>query len=77
MAYLNSDDNCNSVYESIIWDVLFAYSCDITGGCQLYYTPDAMNPSGSLPRRWKFDALIEVKIAGVDQYYEGGFYKYR
>ena len=49
---------------------------DITEGCQLYYTPAAMNPAGAIPS-WDFSILTEVSILGVDTYYEGKFYKYK
>ena len=76
MEYLNARDGSNAVYEAIIWDVMAAYENDITGGCQLYYTPAAMIPSGSSPN-WNYDVLEEVTIPGVDSYYEGRFYRYR
>lgn len=52
-----------------------AYESDITGGCQLYFTPAAMKPAGSVAH-WNFSILTEVIIPGVDFYYEGRFYKY-
>ena len=68
-------DGSNATYEAIIWDVMAAYESDITGGCQLYYTPAVMDPPGSAPN-WNFNILTEVVIQGVDPYYEGRFYKY-
>lgn len=76
MDYLNNRDGSNDVYEAIIWDVMEAYKYDITNGCQLYYTPVAMQPSGSSPN-WDFSLLTEVTIRGVEPYYEGRFYKYK
>ena len=75
MAYLEERNGNNPVYEAIISDVLAAYESDITGGCQLYYTPASMIPKGSMPA-WDFSLLIEVTIPGIDSYYEGRFYKY-
>ena len=75
MNYLNNRDFSNTTYESIIWDVSKAYLYDITNGCQLYYTPAAMDPPGSLPY-WNFSILTEVNIPNVDTYYEGRFFKY-
>ena len=76
MTYLNARDGSDDTYEAIIWDVMAAYNNDITGGCQLYYTPAAMRPSGSSPK-WNFSVLTEVNVPGVDTYYEGRFYKYK
>ena len=76
MNYLEERDYTNSTYEAIIWDVMSAYTEDITDGCQLYYTPAAMRPSGSKPS-WNFSLLTEVLIDGVDPYQEGRFYKYK
>lgn len=73
--YLDARDGNNSTYETIIWDVMMAYNNDITGGCQLYYTPASMDPPGSKPN-WNFDIISEVEISGVDPYYEGRFYRY-
>ena len=53
-----------------------AYVFDITGGCQLYYTPAAMIPEGSVPY-WDFSQLVEESILGVDSYYEGRFFRYK
>ena len=75
MEYLNSRDGNNATYEAIIWDVMAAYETDITRGCQLYYTPAAMQPAGSEPN-WNFSILTEVIIPGVDTYYEGRFFRY-
>lgn len=75
MNYLNHRDGENSTYEGIVWDVLAAYNTDITGGCQLYFTPAAMTNASGFPA-WNFNNLVEVTIAGVDSYYEGRFYKY-
>ena len=75
MDYLNNRDFSNKVYEQVIWDVMKAYSYDITDGCQLYYTPAAMSPAGSVPK-WNFGLLTEVSIPGVDPYYEARFFKY-
>ena len=75
MNYLDQRDFKNKTYEAIIWDVMLAYTEDITNGCQLYYTPSAMTPPGSKPF-WDFSLLTEVIIDGVDRYYEGRFYKY-
>jgi len=75
MEYLNNRDFLNATYEAIIWDVARAYLYDVTGGCQLYYTPAVMTPPGSSPS-WNFSVLTEVTISGVDPYYEGRFYKY-
>ena len=76
LKYLNNRDGSNKTYEAIIWDVMTAYSNDITNGCQLYYTPAAMTNASGVPN-WNFDVLIEVNITGIDPYYEGRFYKYR
>lgn len=59
----------------ILWDVMAAYESDITGGCQLYFAPAAMQPAGSM-LNGNFSILTEVIISGVDSYYEGRFYKY-
>ena len=75
MEYLNNRDGSNSVYETIIGDVLNAYNFDITNGCQLYYTPAAMKPTGRVPN-WNFNLLTEIPISGVDPFFEGRFYKY-
>jgi len=79
MAYLDARDGRNATYEAIIADVLPVYYgevIDITGGCQLYYTPASMVPPGSSPK-WDFNVITEVIIPGVDSYYEGRFYKYK
>ena len=75
MDYLDNRDGSNAIYESVISDVLAAYEGDITGSCQLYYTPAAMVPADSLPA-WDFSLLVEVSIPGVDSYYEGRFFMY-
>lgn len=75
MEYLNNRDRSNSTYEAIIWDVLSAYESDITNGCQLYYTPAAMQ--GSKRPNWNFSLLEEEYIYGVDSEYEGRFFRYK
>lgn len=82
MEYLNNrnflnanSDFSNATYEAVIRDVAKAYIYDITGGCQLFYTPAAMDPPGSLPY-WNFNVLTEVYIPFVDPYYEARFFKY-
>lgn len=76
MEYLNNRDGCNRAYEAIVWAVLQAYEHDITNGCQMYYTPAAMSPSGKQPG-WVNSKIEEVIIPGVDSYYEGRFFKYK
>ncbi len=79
MAYLNKRDGSNKTYEKIIAEVIPIYNgevADITGGCQLYFTPAAMRPPGRMPN-WNFDVIEEVEISGVDTYYEGRFYRYK
>ena len=80
MEYLNNRDGSNQTYEQIINEILPIYknpvANDITGGCQLYYTPAAMKPTGSKPD-WNYNVIEEVSIAGVDSYYEGVFYRYK
>ena len=76
LDYLNNRDGTNKIYERIIWDVMKAYTWDITNGCQLFYTPATMTIPGSIPN-WNFDYLTEVEIEGVDSYYEGRFFKYK
>ena len=76
LYYLENRDGSNKIYEGIIWDVMKAYTSDITDGCQLYYTPAAMIPAGATPN-WNFNLLEEVQMAGVDSYYEGRFFKYK
>ena len=76
MEYLENRNYRNITYEAIIWDVMKAYVFDITGGCQLYYTPAAMIPEGSVPY-WDFSQLVEESILGVDSYYEGRFFRYK
>lgn len=73
MDYLNQRDGSNSIYEEIIWDVLSAYENDITNGCQLYYTPAAMQ--GNKRPNWNFSLLEEEYIYGVDSEYEGRFFQ--
>ena len=75
MNYLNQRDGSNSIYEEIIWDVLSAYENDITNGCQLYYTPAAMQ--GNKRPNWNFSLLEEEYIYGVDSVYEGCFFRYK
>ena len=75
MDYLNQRDGSNSIYEEIIWDVLSAYENDITNGCQLYYTPAAMQ--GNKRPNWNFSLLEEEYIYGVDSEYEGRFFRYK
>jgi len=79
MNYLNNRDGSNAFYEQVISEVLPIYTrtaADITGGCQLYYTPAAMKEDMPTPD-WDFNRLVEVNIPGVDPYYEGKFYKYK
>ena len=80
MDYLNNRDGSDSYYEQVIQEVMPIYNKevqDITNGAQLYYTPAAMDPKGSAPFDWNFDALEEVYIPGVDEYYEAKFYRYK
>ena len=80
MDYLNNRDGRNSYYEQVISEIIPIYNGeveDITGGCQMYYTPASMDPPGASPKGWNFSLLEEVSIDGVDPYYEGRFYRYR
>ena len=79
MDYLNNRDGSNSGYEQLISEVIPIYNgeeVDITGGCQLYYSPATMSPPGSQPK-WNYSVLEEVTVPQVDPYYEFRFFRYK
>lgn len=77
MNYLNNRTGDNQLYENLINTVMPVYNGtvdDITGGAQLFYSPNAM-PNGSKPK-WDFTKLVEVTVNGVSSS-DFLFYKYK
>jgi len=77
MSYLNNRDGSNQSYEKLISVVLSIYrktdTVDPTKGCNFYYSPKYMVPSGSAPS-WA-SSYEYIPINGIDPW-NLKFYKY-
>ena len=83
LNYLNNRTWDNEDYEKLIYEelinvVLPIYnreSQDITGGVQIFYSPNAMSTPGSRPE-YEYEKLEEIIIPGIDSW-DFRFFKYR
>jgi len=79
MEYLNNRTGESALYEDLISTVLPVYNRSVednTGGAQLFYSPGAMVPRGSIPP-WSISSeVVELKVPGISAN-NFRFYKYK